>query len=150
MEEKKADPELTSTIHLGVRAVIGGVDAGRFDESAAILSEEDREVVEKLAPDDAMLIVHRGPSKGARYLLSGSSEQITIGRAPESEVFLDDVTVSRKHAVIALEKKNFRLTDLGSLNGTYVNGEARTDLILKSGDEIQIGKFHMLFFGGNK
>jgi pSer/pThr/pTyr-binding forkhead associated (FHA) protein len=68
----------------------------------------------------------------------------TIGRAVDSEIFLDDVTVSRKHATISCDQ-DFTFSDLGSLNGSYLNNERATTAVLKSGDEIQIGKFHLVF-----
>ncbi len=140
--EKKPEPDLTSTLHLGSRQGVTPTDTSEF----AKLSEEERGIVAKLSPKDGMLIVHRGPGKGSRYLLTDSS---TIGRSPNSDVFLDDVTVSRKHAVFSFIKPGaFNVKDLGSLNGTYVNGQPVADVVLSSGDEIQIGKFHMLFFGG--
>jgi hypothetical protein len=150
MSIKKPDRELTSTIHLGVRAVVNNSDASHLVESLAKLSDEERDVLSHLAKSDAMLIMHRGPGKGSRFLLSASEAEIKLGRAPESGIFLDDVTVSRKHAQIRNEGENFILEDCGSLNGTYLNGEATSSAVLKSGDEIQIGKFHMIFFGGNR
>lgn len=146
--EKVPEHELTSAIHLGSRESAGKIPVDRLQENLAQLNDEEREIVSKLPPQDGMLIVHRGPSKGARFLLTDIA---TIGRSTESEVFLDDVTVSRKHAIISrLQSKSFHLKDLGSLNGTYVNGYSTMETELLSGDEIQIGKFHMLFFGGNK
>ena len=150
MAIKKPDHELTSTIHLGVRAVRVTSKLGRVQESLAKLSEEDREVIDALSKNDAMLIVHRGPGMGSRFLLSGTGGDVRLGRAPESEIFLDDVTVSRKHACIVVKELKYALNDLGSLNGTYLNGEPTVSASLTAGDEIQIGKFHMLFFGGNK
>ena len=141
--EKKPEPDLTSTIHLDGRQ--DGATSVNSSELAK-LSEEERGIVTKLSPKDGMLILHRGPGKGSRFLLMDSS---TIGRSPDSDVFLDDVTVSRKHAVVFFSKPGaFNVKDLGSLNGTYVNGQPVVDVPLSSGDEIQIGKFHMLFFGG--
>lgn len=146
--EKKPEHDLTSTIHLGSREVVGRPSSDQLLESLAKLNDEDRTIVSKLSPDDGMLIVYRGPSKGSRFLLS---DVATVGRSTESEVFLDDVTVSRKHAFISKVKgKGFHLKDLGSLNGTYVNGYSADEVTLLAGDEIQIGKFHMLFFGGKK
>lgn len=146
--EKVPEHELTTTIHLGSREVSGKIPVDRLQENLTQLNDEEREIVSKLSPDDGMLIVHRGPSKGARFLLTDIA---TIGRSPESEVFLDDVTVSRKHAIVSrMQDKVFHLKDLGSLNGTYVNGYSTLEVQLSSGDEIQIGKFHMLFFGGKK
>ncbi|MSX14484.1 MAG: FHA domain-containing protein, partial [Actinobacteria bacterium] len=88
-----------------------------------------------------------GPSKGSRFLLSGESLQtgVSIGRNKESDIFLDDVTVSRSHARIAKTVAGIEISDSGSLNGTYVNNISLGEKILASGDEIQIGKFHMLF-----
>lgn len=144
--EKKPEQDLTSTIHLGSREVIGKPTTDRLNESLSKLSEEERIVVSKLSSGDGMLIVHRGPIKGSRFLLS---EIVTVGRSPESEIFLDDVTVSRKHALVSkMQGKGFHLKDLGSLNGTYVNGSSAVEVTLTPGDEIQIGKFHMLYFGG--
>ncbi|MDP1711873.1 MAG: FHA domain-containing protein [Candidatus Nanopelagicaceae bacterium] len=146
--EKVPEHELTTTIHLGSREVTGKIPVDRLQENLTQLNDEEREIVSKLSPHDGMLIVHRGPSKGARFLLTDIA---TIGRSPESEVFLDDVTVSRKHAIVSrMQDKVFHLKDLGSLNGTYINGYSTTEVQLSPGDEIQIGKFHMLFFGGNK
>ncbi|MDP1721261.1 MAG: FHA domain-containing protein [Candidatus Nanopelagicaceae bacterium] len=146
--EKVPEHELTTTIHLGSREVAGKIPVDRLQENLTHLNDEEREIVSKLSPDDGMLIVHRGPSKGARFLLTDIA---TIGRSPESEVFLDDVTVSRKHAIVSrTQNKVFHFKDLGSLNGSYVNGYSTMEVQLSPGDEIQIGKFHMLFFGGKK
>lgn len=146
--ENVPEHELTSTIHLGSSELSGKFSVNRLQENLAQLNDEERAIVAKLSPQDGMLIMHRGPSKGARFLLT---DLASIGRSPESEVFLDDVTVSRKHALVSRREGNtFELTDLGSLNGTYVNGSPTSEVQLKSGDEIQIGKFHMLFFGGKQ
>ena len=93
--------------------------------------------------DRAMVVIHRGPSKGARFLIA--EDKCSIGRSPESAIFLDDVTVSRKHAVIEKSESGFVFKDTGSLNGSYINNEPITDKQLSVGDEIQIGKFHLLF-----
>ncbi|HEY3292741.1 MAG TPA: FHA domain-containing protein [Candidatus Nanopelagicaceae bacterium] len=144
--EKKPEPDLTTTIHLGAPQSPGALSSDRLTENLTKLNEEERGIVAKLSPKDGMLIVHRGPGKGSRFLLS---ESTSIGRSPESEIFLDDVTVSRKHAVVSSTGTGaFEMKDLGSLNGTYVNGQPVVQATLSSGDEIQIGKFHMLFFGG--
>jgi pSer/pThr/pTyr-binding forkhead associated (FHA) protein len=145
MVEKKPSIDLTTTIHLGDPKSSEEVPA--HSDLFATLTLEEQAIVENLALGDGMLIVHRGPRKGARYLLS---ESTTVGRDSGSDIFLDDVTISRKHALLASREKSFVLEDLGSLNGTYVNGESVREIALSNGDEIQIGKFHMLFFGGNK
>ena len=94
-----------------------------------------------------MIFIHRGPQKGARFLVT--SEGATIGRATESAIFLDDVTVSRKHASIMKTGNSFTFKDAGSLNGSYVNNQSVAEKVLSSGDEIQIGKFHLLFISSH-
>ena len=94
----------------------------------------------------AILIVKRGPNAGARFLLD--QETTTAGRHPESDTFLDDVTVSRRHAEFRLNDGTFEVVDVGSLNGTYVNREPRNSQVLSIGDEIQIGKFRLVFIAG--
>ena len=88
----------------------------------------------------------RGPNAGARFLLD--QETTTAGRHPESDIFLDDVTVSRRHAEFRLNDGTFEVVDVGSLNGTYVNREPRNSQVLAIGDEIQIGKFRLVFIAG--
>jgi len=93
------------------------------------------------------LVITRGGTAGARYVLSDSTT--TIGRHPDSTVFLDDVTVSRRHAEITREPDgHYSLSDAGSLNGTYVNGDRVTTVLLREGCQIQVGKFHMVFVIG--
>ena len=94
----------------------------------------------------AILIVKRGPNAGARFLLD--QETTTAGRHPESDIFLDDATVSRRHAEFRLNDGTFEVVDVGSLNGTYVNREPRNSQVLAIGDEIQIGKFRLVFIAG--
>lgn len=91
----------------------------------------------------AVLVVSRGPEAGETYLLSGTTT--SAGRSPEADVFLDDVTVSRRHAVFERSEDGYMARDLGSLNGTYVNKERITEVNLVTGDEVQIGKFRLLF-----
>jgi len=109
---------------------------------------EQEEVVlvpeEELSAGAAMLVIKRGPSAGTRFLLT--KETTTAGRHPESDVFLDDITVSRRHAEIQRAGSAFRIVDMGSLNGTYVNKSRVEETDLESGDEIQIGKFRLIFF----
>lgn len=145
----KKEPDLTATLHLGPPGTVGNSPSDGLGKYLEKISVEDREIVEKLAPENAMLIVYRGPGKGSRFLVTTTGA--TVGRSPDSEIFLNDVTVSRKHAqVSAATPGYFALKDLGSLNGTYVNGKAVVEISLGTGDEIQIGKFHMLFLGGKK
>jgi len=134
--DKKA--ELTSTFKLSLRPIGDPVE-----ELLANASTEERNIIAALDSKSAMLIALGGPGKGARFLIN--EDQTRVGRAPESEIFLDDVTVSRKHASIEKIGTNFTFKDSGSLNGSYVNNESVTEKVLTSGDEIQIGKFHLLF-----
>ena len=140
--------ELTSTLHLGLRSVVGNSPSDLIDELISQATEEERQIIDGVLSSDgnsAMVFIHRGAQKGARFLVT--SEGVTIGRSPESSIFLDDVTVSRKHASIEKAGTNFTFKDSGSLNGSYVNNESVTEKVLTSGDEIQIGKFHLLFIG---
>jgi pSer/pThr/pTyr-binding forkhead associated (FHA) protein len=97
-----------------------------------------------------VLVVTRGPLVGARYLLG--DKVVRAGRHPESDIFLDDITVSRRHAEISPEDNGtYTLRDLGSLNGTYVNRERIEEVQLSPGDELQIGKFKLVYLvAGNE
>ena len=101
------------------------------------------EVVVRLDADTAVLVVNRGPETGQSFLLE--KVLTTTGRATDADIFLDDVTVSRRHANIHRDGDVFVIRDAGSLNGTYVNGERVAEAKLHSGDEIQVGKFHLVF-----
>ena len=103
--------------------------------------------VEGLQDGSAFLVVKRGPSAGARFLLDQATT--TAGRHPKSEIFLDDITVSRRHAEFRCVSGEFQVADVGSLNGTYVNGEPITSAALENGDELQIGKFRLVFLTGD-
>ncbi|MDO5627303.1 MAG: FHA domain-containing protein [Mobilicoccus sp.] len=107
------------------------------------LSADDASTVDALRPGTALLLVLRGPNTGARFLLD--SAMTTTGRHPDSDIFLDDVTVSRKHAVFQQDGDSFVVRDVGSLNGTYVNRERIDSAVLRAGDEVQIGKFRLVF-----
>jgi len=110
------------------------------------LSAQDQATVDALLPGTALLVVLRGPNTGARFLLD--ADEVTTGRHPDSDIFLDDVTVSRKHATFRRDGDDFLVRDVGSLNGTYVNRERIDDVVLKTGDEVQIGKFRLVFYAG--
>lgn len=107
------------------------------------LSAEEKAAVAALPPTSALLVMQRGPSAGARFLLD--AERTVAGRSPDADIFLDDVTVSRKHAEFVRELDGFVVRDVGSLNGTYVNRERIDRVLLRAGDEVQIGKFRMTF-----
>ena len=93
----------------------------------------------------AILVVRRGPGEGTEYPLSAGSTTVSIGRTPESDVFLDDITVSRRHAELRHGAEGWSVRDAGSLNGTYVNRKRVDDVRLNGGDELQIGKLRFAF-----
>jgi hypothetical protein len=95
----------------------------------------------ELQPGTALLVVVRGPNEGARYLLD--SDVTTVGRHPDSGIFLDDITVSRRHAEFRRDGHRVWVHDVGSLNGTYVNGRRAENQQVVTGDEIQVGKFKL-------
>lgn len=112
------------------------------------LSDEERAAVDALPSGNALLVVRRGPNQGSRFLLD--SDVTTVGRHPNADIFLDDVTVSRKHAEFKRSGKTFTVTDLASLNGTqYENARVET-AVLDNGSEVQIGKYHLTFFASKK
>lgn len=110
------------------------------------LSSHDQAAVDALSPGDALLIVHHGPNQGARFLLD--VDVTTAGRSVNGDIFLDDVTVSREHAKFVRHDGGFKVTDAGSLNGTYVNRQLVTEALLNDGDEVQIGKYRMTYYPG--
>jgi FHA domain-containing protein len=112
------------------------------------LNAEDQATIDALRPGTGLLIVLRGPNTGARFLLDDA--EVTTGRHPDSDIFLDDVTVSRKHAVFAQEGDGYAVRDVGSLNGTYVNRELVDHHLLRTGDEVQIGKFRLVYYAGGR
>jgi pSer/pThr/pTyr-binding forkhead associated (FHA) protein len=108
------------------------------------LSTADRTAIDALPQGSALLVVQRGPNTGARFLLD--SETTTAGRRPDSDIFLDDVTVSRRHAeFIRRPDGTFVVRDVGSLNGTYVQRDRIDEVVLRDGDEVQIGKYRLVF-----
>lgn len=104
---------------------------------------------DELEPGQALLLVKRGPNAGSTFMLDEGST--AVGRNPESAVFLDDITVSRQHGVIERRDDGaWFVRDVGSLNGTYVNGEQVDETKLASGDEVQIGRFKLTFFSAGE
>jgi len=96
-----------------------------------------------VAGDGASFVVKRGQKAGTRYAVAGAAT--TIGRHPESDIFLDDVTVSRRHAEVHRDGDDIVISDVGSLNGTYLNRSRIETSNLRSGDEVQVGKFKLVF-----
>jgi pSer/pThr/pTyr-binding forkhead associated (FHA) protein len=106
---------------------------------------EEQEAIASLPSRSALLVVRRGPNVGARFLLD--ADTTTVGRHPDADIFLDDVTVSRRHSDFLRDGASFVVKDLGSLNGTYLNGERIADIRrLADGAEVQIGKFRLTFY----
>ena len=116
------------------------------------IEAEDEAAVEagpphsELEPGQALLVVQRGPNAGSKFLID--KDVTTAGRHPESDIFLDDVTVSRRHAEFERKDGKFYIRDVGSLNGTYVNRQRVERAELANGDELQIGKFKLTFYAG--
>jgi len=144
--EPAADPtaqgESTATITFG--SLTGQEKAETSDRQ---LSPVDAAAVDALPSGSALLVVQRGPGAGSRFLLD--TDQVNAGRHPDSEIFLDDVTVSRRHAEFRRSGDEFTVSDAGSLNGTYVNRDRIDRVQLKDGDEVQIGKYRLVFFAGH-
>jgi pSer/pThr/pTyr-binding forkhead associated (FHA) protein len=142
--EKAQDSDLTSTINLGALRSVSDHVSALLDRA----TENERDVIAALPQGSAMLIVLSGPSRGARFLIN--SDLTTIGRSTDNDIFLDDVTVSRKHAEIVRKGKSYSVKDSGSLNGTYVDGKIESNTNLEDGMELHVGKFKMHFFIGGK
>jgi pSer/pThr/pTyr-binding forkhead associated (FHA) protein len=117
-----------------------------LDASPAATAEGGVSGVEGLPSGSALLVVKRGPNVGCRFLLD--QPVTSAGRHLRSDIFLDDVTVSRRHAEFRLEGGEVQVVDVGSLNGTYVNREPVNSAVLADGDEVQMGKFRLVFLTG--
>jgi pSer/pThr/pTyr-binding forkhead associated (FHA) protein len=135
------DGESTATISIGV-----GTD--KVETADRQLNAVDAAAVDALPTGHALLVVQRGPGSGSRFLLD--ADVVNAGRHPDSEIFLDDVTVSRRHAEFHRTGDSFTVSDVGSLNGTYVNRDRIDRVQLTDGDEVQIGKYRLVFFSGHE
>jgi hypothetical protein len=134
-----------------------GAPLGTGDETTLTLqaveaaegTDELERYLEGLAPGAALLVVRHGPNAGASYRLE--HDRVTVGRHPDSDIFLDDITVSRRHVTIERDGGGFTLRDVGSLNGTYVNRARVDEARLRHGDELQIGRYRLSFvLGGSR
>ena len=133
----EADADITS----GLRA-----DFLTEPDAAATAGAEGAVSIGGLPSGSALLVVKRGPNTGSRFVLD---QPVTLaGRHPDSDIFCDDITVSRRHAEFRRHSSEFQVVDVGSLNGTYVNREPVQSAVLANGDEIQIGKFRLVFLTG--
>ena len=131
--------ESTATIAIGA--------GDKAETSDRQLNPVDAAAVDALPAGHALLVVQRGPGSGSRFLLD--ADVVNAGRHPDSEIFLDDVTVSRRHAEFHRQGESFTVSDVGSLNGTYVNRDRIDRVQLTDGDEVQIGKYRLVFFSGH-
>ena len=147
MADKVTPPnDLTSTLNLRqLRSIPGSMASEEIYKS---LSAEQQQVVNALSDVVGILLVLKGAGVGGRYLLDAMETK--VGRDINNEICLDDITVSRSHALITKSNGQYFIKDLGSLNGTYLNAISVRDTAITSGDEIQIGKYHLTLFVGHK
>src|SRR5690348_17822611 len=134
MSQERGDPTATFGADF-----LGDLETAAGAAEAAAVSD-----IDGLPEGVALLVVKRGPNAGSRFLLD--QPVTSAGRHPGSDIFLDDVTVSRRHAEFRWENGGVRIIDVGSLNGTYVNREPAQSAVLVNGDEVQIGKFRLVLF----
>ncbi|MEX3566461.1 FHA domain-containing protein [Micrococcus endophyticus] len=135
MNQPGREPDLsTSSINLTELAPLVAAD----------LSAEESDAIRALPAGSALLLADGGPEKAARFLLD--QDVVTVGRHPDADIFLDDVTVSRRHAEFRAEAGGHRLVDMNSLNGTFVNHDRVDDVLLRSGTHVQIGKYRLTYF----
>ena len=142
--DQAREPDLTTTINLGALRSVSDHISTLLERA----TQNEKDVIAALPDGSAMLIALSGPARGSRFLIN--QELTTLGRSVDNDIFLDDVTVSRKHAEIVKEGKSYRVRDCGSLNGTYVDGEVHENTELLDGMELHIGKFRLHFFTGGK
>ena len=146
MADKATPPnDLTSTLNL--RQLRSIPQANQSDDLYKSLSAEAQNVISNLPKGEGILLILKGAGIGARYLLDAA--QTKLGRDMSNEIILDDITVSRSHALIT-KSNGYRLKDLGSLNGSYINAVAVRESVINAGDEVQIGKYHLTLFIGDK
>jgi len=115
-------------------------------EDRESLVAELGDLLDRLPPGIGMLVVRRGPNAGSTFVLQG--DETTVGRHPDSDIFLDDVTVSRRHAVVTRTPDGYEVADVGSLNGTYVDHERVDRAPLRDMHELQVGRFVLTFVLG--
>jgi pSer/pThr/pTyr-binding forkhead associated (FHA) protein len=117
-----------------------------LEASGEVAEEEISVTIDEVPEGFGVLVVKRGPNAGSRFVLE--HDRTEAGRHPESDIFLDDITVSRRHAEFVRQSRGYLVRDVGSLNGTYVNRERIDEGTLRNGDEVQIGKFRLVFLAG--
>jgi hypothetical protein len=137
-------PSCGAALHNVVQAT--GVIQLPTDPETGEFSKIDASTFDALPGGSAYLVVRRGAMEGARFaLVAAPGDSLSIGRSPDSNIFLDDVTVSRKHAAVSYLNGQWTIDDAGSLNGTYVNKNRVSNANLVDGDEVQIGKYRFVF-----
>ncbi len=141
------EPNLEQAADDATATITFGAPAKTEADERTSLNAADAAAVDALPVGSALLVVQRGPGAGSRYLLD--TDLSTVGRHPESDIFLDDITVSRRHVEFRRGDEGFRVHDVGSLNGTYLNGDRVDDAELQNGDEVRIGKFRLIFFASD-
>ncbi len=122
--------------------------AGTTQSFQPVSAEAAEAIAEFGDTEGPVLVVSKGAEMGERFYIDEGD--MSIGRDPSSDVFLNDVTVSRRHAVVGRVGDHVTVLDSGSLNGTYVNGVCVDKADLSSGDSLQIGMFQMVFLAGPK
>lgn len=135
--QDSTNPDTTATFTSQFVAQLQAIEA-------VDVSPEEQAAIAALPSGSALLIVRRGPNLGARFLLD--ADITTAGRHPNADIFLDDVTVSRRHAEFRRAGSEFEVRDLASLNGTYLENERIERAPLSDGDEVQVGKYRLTFF----
>ena len=147
MDSGRQEDQTSDEVTVETTSVFRADFLNELDAPAQAGAESGVSGVEGLPAGSALLVVKRGPNAGSRFLVD---QPITsAGRHPDSDIFLDDVTVSRRHVEFRhIATGEFQVIDVGSLNGTYVNGEQVDATVLANGDEIQIGKFRLVFLTG--
>jgi pSer/pThr/pTyr-binding forkhead associated (FHA) protein len=144
-----AEPAESADVPFDATATISFPPGEKVETSDRALNPVDAAAVDALPVGHALLVVQKGPGAGSRFLLD--QDTVNAGRHPDSEIFLDDVTVSRRHATFQRGADGtFTVSDVGSLNGTYVNRDRIETVPLKDGDEVQIGKYRLVFFAGHE
>lgn len=111
-----------------------------------VAAEETRGVVDRESVEGPVLVVRKGAEVGERFYID--ADELSVGRDPESDIFLNDVTVSRSHAALRRSPEGVTVEDAGSLNGTYVNDVLVDKALLHDGDALQVGRFRMIYLSG--
>jgi pSer/pThr/pTyr-binding forkhead associated (FHA) protein len=128
---------------LDVRGQDHTITLAPVDPETGPPSDEVSVALDEMPEGTGMLVVKRGPGAGSKFVLDRSV--VSAGRHPDSDIFLDDVTVSRRHAELVRRGSGYVLRDAGSLNGTYLNRERIEEAAIANGDEVQIGRFKLVY-----